>query len=161
MAGFIIIELVVFPLGCGVMLDICTVWLFPQGSFRSRAAFLMFAPLTSAFYHWVLGTMFMYVFPISDSWTGSDRKFRYQFAVLLAGCRSIMRSGAMWFIKDPQDQNFHPIRDILERPTFVQIRKLLLSALMYGMVVLSGVATVSGLLRVFSQTIMPFRWKIK
>lgn len=50
-----------FPLGCGVMLDICTVWLFPQGSFRSRAAFLMFAPLTSAFYHWVLGTMFMFV----------------------------------------------------------------------------------------------------
>ncbi|KAH8104046.1 hypothetical protein BXZ70DRAFT_888328, partial [Cristinia sonorae] len=143
-AGFIIVELVVFPLGCGVMLDICTVWLFPQGSFRSRAAFLMFAPLTSAFYHWVLGTMFM-----------------YQFAVLLAGCRSIMRSGAMWFIKDPQDQNFHPIRDILERPTFVQIRKLLLSALMYGLVVLCGVATVSGLLRVFSKTIMPFRWKIR
>ncbi|TCD71774.1 hypothetical protein EIP91_003117 [Steccherinum ochraceum] len=143
-AGFIIIELVVFPLGCGVMLDICTVWLFPQGSFRSRAAFLMFAPLTSAFYHWVLGTMFM-----------------YQFAVLLAGCRSIMRSGAMWFIKDPQDQNFHPIRDILERPTFVQIRKLLLSALMYGMVVLCGVATVSGLLRIFSRTIMPFRWRVR
>ncbi|THH29527.1 hypothetical protein EUX98_g4673 [Antrodiella citrinella] len=142
-AGFIIVELVVFPLGCGVMLDICTVWLFPHGSFRSRAAFLMFAPLTAAFYHWVLGTMFM-----------------YQFAVLLAGCRSIMRSGAMWFIKDPQDQNFHPIRDILERPTFVQIRKLLLSAVMYGLVVLSGVATVSGLLRIFSRTIMPFRWKV-
>jgi len=143
-AGFIIIELVVFPLGCGVMLDICTVWLFPQGSFRSRAAFLMFAPLTAAFYHWVLGTMFM-----------------YQFAVLLAGCRSIMRPGAMWFIKDPQDQNFHPIRDILERPTFVQIRKLLLSAVMYGLVVLSGVATVSGILRIFSRTIMPFRWKVR
>ena len=72
-----------------------------------------------------------------------------------------MRSGAMWFIKDPQDQNFHPIRDILERPTFVQIRKLILSAMMYGFVVASGVATVSGILRVFSHTIMPFRWKIR
>lgn len=58
-AAFIIIELVIFPLGCGVMLDVCTVWLFPQGSFRSRAAFLMYAPLTAVFYHWVLGTMFM------------------------------------------------------------------------------------------------------
>ena len=86
---------------------------------------------------------------------------RYQFAVLLSGCRSIMRPGAMWFIKDPQDQNFHPIRDILERPTFVQIRKLVLSALMYALVVVCGVATVSGILRVFSQTIMPFRWKIR
>ena len=67
----------------------------------------------------------------------------------------------MWFIKDPQDQNFHPIRDILERPTFVQIRKLILSAMMYGLVVASGVATVSGILRIFSRTIMPFRWKIR
>ena len=72
-----------------------------------------------------------------------------------------MRPGAMWFVKDPQDQNFHPIRDILERPTFVQIRKLILSAMMYALVVASGVATVSGILRVFSQTIMPFRWKIR
>ena len=72
-----------------------------------------------------------------------------------------MRPGAMWFIKDPQDQNFHPIRDILERPTFVQIRKLVLSALMYALVVASGVATVAGILRVFSRTIMPFRWKIR
>ncbi|KAI0077759.1 hypothetical protein K474DRAFT_1620717 [Panus rudis PR-1116 ss-1] len=140
-ASFIIVELVVFPLGCGVMLDACTVWLFPNGSFRSRTAFLMFAPVTAAFYHWVIGTMFM-----------------YQFAVLLAGCRGIMRPGAMWFIKDPQDQNFHPIRDILERPTLVQIRKLLISALMYGVVVASSVATISGILRVFSRTIMPFRW---
>lgn len=72
-----------------------------------------------------------------------------------------MRPGAMWFIKDPQDQNFHPIRDILERPTFVQLRKLLLSAVMYGVVVASGVATVSGILRLFRGTIMPFRWKIR
>ena len=72
-----------------------------------------------------------------------------------------MRPGAMWFIKDPQDQNFHPIRDILERPTFVQIRKLVLSALMYALVVVCGVSTVAGILRVFSQTIMPFRWKIR
>ena len=72
-----------------------------------------------------------------------------------------MRPGAMWFIKDPQDQNFHPIRDILERPTLVQLRKLLLSAAMYGVVVASGVATLSGILRLFRGTIMPFRWKIR
>ena len=67
----------------------------------------------------------------------------------------------MWFIKDPQDQNFHPIRDILERPTLVQIRKLLLSAVMYSLVIAIGVGTISGILRVFSRTIMPLRWKIQ
>lgn len=71
-----------------------------------------------------------------------------------------MRAGAMWFIKDPQDQNFHPIRDILERPTFVQIKKLLLSAVMYGIVVAFSTATFSGILKFFRGTIMPFRWRI-
>lgn len=41
------------------MLDVCTVGLFPQGSLRTRAEFLLYAPLTAAFYHWVIGTMFM------------------------------------------------------------------------------------------------------
>ena len=60
-AAFILVELVVFPLGCGIMLDVCTISLFPQGSFQARVDFLIYAPLTSAFYHWVVGTMFMYV----------------------------------------------------------------------------------------------------
>ncbi|KAI0685903.1 hypothetical protein BC835DRAFT_1523256 [Cytidiella melzeri] len=143
-AAFILVELVVFPLGCGIMLDICTVSLFPQGSFNMRTDFFLYAPLTSAFYHWVIGTMFM-----------------YQFAVLLAGFRTCLRSGALWFIKDPQDQNFHPIRDILERPIFLHIKKLVLSGFMYAAVVACSVGTISGVLRVFSRTIMPFRWKVR
>ncbi|KAG0698227.1 hypothetical protein DFH29DRAFT_834916 [Suillus ampliporus] len=143
-AMFIIIELVIFPLGCGIMLDVCTVWIFPEASFESRAAFFTQAPLTAMFYHWVAGTMFM-----------------YQFAILLSGCRNIMRPGAMWFIKDPQDQNFHPIRDILDRPTFTQFRKLLISAFMYSMVVACGVATLSVLLFVGNRSIFPLRWKTR
>lgn len=143
-AMFIVIELVIFPLGCGIMLDICTVWVFPEASLESRAAFFTQAPLTAMFYHWVAGTMFM-----------------YQFAILLAGCRNIMRPGAMWFIKDPQDQNFHPIRDILDRPTFTQFRKLLISAFMYAMVVACGVATLAVLLFVGNRSIFPLRWKTR
>lgn len=143
-AMFIVIELVIFPLGCGIMLDICTVWVFPEASLESRAAFFTQAPLTAMFYHWVAGTMFM-----------------YQFAILLAGCRNIMRPGAMWFIKDPQDQNFHPIRDILDRPTFTQFRKLLISAFMYAMVVACGVATLAVLLLLGNRSIFPLRWKTR
>ncbi|GAW03234.1 ERAD-associated E3 ubiquitin-protein ligase doa10 [Lentinula edodes] len=75
-ASFIFIELVTFPLGCGVVLDICTLWFFPGASYVSRMEFSYQAPLTAIFYHWVAGTMFM-----------------YSFAVLLSGCRSIMRPG--------------------------------------------------------------------
>ncbi len=84
---------------------------------------------------------------------------RYTFAVLLSGCRSVMRPGAMWFIKDPQDQNSHPIRDILDRPTLVQLRKIFISGLMYSFVVACVVGSVAGLFLVGRKSIMPFRWK--
>ncbi|KAF8903526.1 hypothetical protein CPB84DRAFT_1814671 [Gymnopilus junonius] len=141
-ATFIFIELVTFPLGCGIVLDLCTVWLFPEANMQSRIAFFVQAPLTAMFYHWVAGTMFM-----------------YSFAVLLSGCRSVMRPGAMWFIKDPQDQNSHPIRDILDRPTLVQLRKICVSGIMYSFVVACVVGSVAGLVILGSKSIMPFRWK--
>ena len=84
---------------------------------------------------------------------------RYQFAILLGSCRTIMRPGAMWFIKDPSDQNFHPIRDILERPSLVQLRKLSVSAIMYGLVVACGVGSIGGLMRFGRGVILPLRWK--
>lgn len=143
------------------MLDACAVVLVPQSSFHTGTAFLAFAPVTSVFYHWVIGTMFMSVRLAHALFASADNVNRYQFAVLLAGCRDIMRPGSMWFIKDPQDQNFHPIRDILERPTLVQIRKLLLSGAMYSMVIAAGVGTVSGMLQLFSKTVLPIRWKIR
>ncbi|KAJ8095074.1 hypothetical protein PM082_010293 [Marasmius tenuissimus] len=141
-ATFIFIELVVFPFGCGLVLDLCTIWLFPEANLASRAVFFYQAPLTAMFYHWIAGTMFM-----------------YSFAVLLSGCRSVMRPGAMWFIKDPQDQNSHPIRDILDRPTLVQLRKIFISGIMYSFVVAITVGSVAGLLLLGSRSIMPFRWK--
>ncbi|KAI0064059.1 hypothetical protein BV25DRAFT_1990235 [Artomyces pyxidatus] len=141
-ATFIVIELILFPLGCGINLDLCSIWLFPEASLHSRLMFFKYAPLTATFYHWVIGTMFM-----------------YQFAILLAGCRTIMRPGAMWFIKDPSDQNFHPIRDILERPALIQLRKLSVSAIMYGLVVAFGVGSIGGIMRVSSGAILPLRWK--
>lgn len=159
---FIIVELVIFPLGCGVTLDICTVALFPQGSLRERLTFLTHAPLTSAFYHWVLGTMFMCVSSgLTCGLRVSHPVSRYQFAVLLAGFRTCLRPGALWFIKDPQDQNFHPIREILDRPALTHVRKLVLSGLMYGLVIMCSVGTIATILRIFSKTIMPFRWKLR
>ncbi|KAJ3902429.1 hypothetical protein F5879DRAFT_1003174 [Lentinula edodes] len=143
-ASFIFIELVTFPLGCGVVLDICTLWFFPGASYVSRMEFSYQAPLTAIFYHWVAGTMFM-----------------YSFAVLLSGCRSIMRPGGMWFIKDPQDQNAHPIRDILERAALVQLRKICISGIMYTFVVVCTVFSVAALLFLGQKILLPIRWKTR
>ncbi|KAG6888471.1 hypothetical protein C0995_008044 [Termitomyces sp. Mi166 len=141
-ATFIFIELISFPLSCGIVLDLCTVWYFPEANFTSRLTFFTQAPLTAVFYHWVAGTMFMYA-----------------FAVALSGCRSVMRPGAMWFIKDPQDVNSHPIREILDRSTLEQLRKILISGVMYSCVVACVVGSMAGLLKLGRKSIMPIRWK--
>lgn len=86
---------------------------------------------------------------------------RYQFAILLGNCRKVLRPGALWFIKDPQDQNFHPIRDILEKPTFNQLRKLVVSATMYSFVVMLGMGGLVFSLRLWGGLILPLRWKTR
>ena len=83
------------------------------------------------------------------------------FGILLGGCRQIMRSGAMWFIKDPQNQNVHPIRDILERPTFTHLYKPFQSAIVYTLVVVCGVGNVSVVVQMFAPSLLPFRWKLR
>ncbi len=60
-AAFIFIELVTFPFGCGIVLDLSTIWLFPEANLQSRLGFFAQAPLTAVFYHWVAGTLFMCV----------------------------------------------------------------------------------------------------
>ncbi|KAF8518939.1 hypothetical protein BU17DRAFT_48138, partial [Hysterangium stoloniferum] len=143
-ALFIVVELVMFPFGCGVMLDFNTLPLFPETSTETRLAFFIRAPVTAAFYHWLIGTMFM-----------------YQFAILLATCRELLRPGCMWFIKDPQDPTFHPIRDILDRPTLAQLRKLCMSAGMYAGVISLGVGGIVRILGLFTPPMLPLRWKMR
>ncbi|KZP01895.1 hypothetical protein CALVIDRAFT_532640 [Calocera viscosa TUFC12733] len=144
-AFFIVIELLLFPLGCGIVLDLCAMPLFPEATIMNRVAFAVYAPITSTFIHWTLGTMFM-----------------FQFAMLLDGCRKIMRPGALWFLKDPQDPQYSPIQDILGRPAASQLRKLLTSALMYCFVVFVGIGSVIWFMRHFRpfQGFLPLRWNM-
>lgn len=142
------------------MLDACTLSIFPNASIAARMAFALYAPLTSAFYHWMIGTMFMLVILITPDLLLNVLS-RYQFVMLLSGCRKIVRPGAMWFIKDPQDQNFHPIRDILERPTLVQLRKLSISACMYFGVVVCGIGSIVLFCKLLGNDLLPLRWNIR
>lgn len=66
---FICIELVLFPLGCGVLLDICVQPLFPGASLRGMVAHLCSAPVTFFFVHWMGGTLYMFLFAQFVSFT--------------------------------------------------------------------------------------------
>ena len=50
--------------------------------------------------------------------------FMYAFSSFLSYIRSTLRPGTIYFIRDPSDQTYSPVKDILERPTVSQLRKV-------------------------------------
>jgi len=112
------IEMLAFPLYCGMLLDLALLPLFEDTTVKSRLLFTLNYPLTSIFVHWFVGTGYM-----------------FHFALFVSMCRKIMRKGVLYFIRDPDDPEFHPVRDVLERNVTTQLRKILFSAFVYGALV--------------------------
>ncbi|KAK9469791.1 hypothetical protein V1512DRAFT_219315 [Lipomyces arxii] len=108
------VELVVFPLLCGTLLDLSFIPVFDGVTIQSRWDFTSKHPIPSTFLHWFVGTLYM-----------------FHFALFVSMCREIVRPGVLYFIRDPNDPDFHPIRDVLDRPVWTQLRKIALSAVVY------------------------------
>jgi E3 ubiquitin-protein ligase MARCH6 len=72
------IEMIVFPLYCGTLLDIALLPLFSEATIISRIAFTTGSPLTSLFVHWFIGTCYM-----------------FHFALFVSMCRKILRTGVL------------------------------------------------------------------
>jgi E3 ubiquitin-protein ligase MARCH6 len=56
------------------------------------------------------------------------------FAGILQSLRKMCRKGVLFFIRDPSERTYNPVKDILDRPTTSQMRKLGISAFMYTIV---------------------------
>ncbi|WFC95437.1 RING-type E3 ubiquitin transferase [Malassezia brasiliensis] len=115
--AFSVIDLVLFPLFCGVLLEWCLFPLFPGASFRALAGDARAAPFTFTFTRWTSGTVYM-----------------FHFAQMLSAIRSVVRPGVMCWMRDAADPDFHPIREIVETRTPLQLRRIWDSVLMYGAV---------------------------
>ena len=72
------IEMLVFPLYCGLLLDCALLPLFSGASMKSRLLFTYSSPWTSIFVHWFVGTGYM-----------------FHFALFVSMCRKIMRPGVL------------------------------------------------------------------
>lgn len=122
---FIFVELVIFPFLCGLLLNLTTIPVFPGVSVSSRLDLYWVAPYSTILLTWLAGTCFMFT-----------------FAILVSTCRESLRPGVCWWIRDPSDDRFNPIREILERPTWSQVKKICASAVMYGTVIVFGLGAV-------------------
>ena len=77
------IEMIVFPLYCGLLLDGALLPLFENATALTRFQFTITSPATSLFVHWFVGTCYM-----------------FHFALFVAMCRKILRSGVLrkWIV---------------------------------------------------------------
>lgn len=135
------IEMLVFPLYCGLLLDLATLPLFEKASLMSRMNFAVQSPSTSIFVHWFVGTCYM-----------------FHFALFVSMCRKILRTGVLYFIRDPDDPTFHPVRDVLERNVATQLRKITFSAMVYGALVLVCLGGVVWSLSFAFRGVLPITW---
>lgn len=137
----IAIELFLFPLYCGTLLDAATLPLWADSTFNSRFAYAQTSPYTSIFLHWFMGMA-----------------YTLSFASFVSMCRRLLRRGVLNFIRAPEDPDFHPVRDVLERNVSMQIMRISVSAAVYGVMILLGLGgTVWGLAH-FGFGVLPLRW---
>ena len=135
------IEMIAFPLFCGFLLDFALMPLFENASLASRLAFTLRAPWTSGFVHWFVGTCYM-----------------FHFALFVSMCRRILRNGVLYFIRDPDDPTFHPVRDVLERNVITQLRKIAFSAIVYGALIVVCLGGIVWGLWLASDQVLPIHW---
>ncbi|KIS67488.1 E3 ubiquitin-protein ligase SSM4 [Mycosarcoma maydis] len=142
--SFIFIELIVFPLGCGLLFDICTMPFLAQASIASWPDKAWAAPLSFAFTRWMGGTIYMFV-----------------FAQYVSATRKVLRPGVLCWIRDPNDPSFHPIREILDKKSWTQLRKIAASAVMYAAILVASIGVNTYFLRyVMGWTgVLPLRWR--
>jgi E3 ubiquitin-protein ligase MARCH6 len=76
----------------------------------------------------------------------------YQFTSFVFVLRELMRPGVFWFLRNPHDPNFNPLREMIEFPMTRHFRRFFFSALMYGIVAF----TIAGLPTIFCKHFLHF-----
>ena len=135
---FMTLELVVFPLGIGMVIDASTVPLFADANLIGRLLHLREAPFGVLFVSWLVGTLSVLWSVLCQNILMDVIRFMFTFANILGHIRTVSahlcrccltflqmcRPGALFFIRDPADQNYSPVKDIIERPAGSQLRKV-------------------------------------
>ncbi|KAI8985147.1 hypothetical protein BDB01DRAFT_100095 [Pilobolus umbonatus] len=137
---FILTEIVLFPLICGILLDISTLPLFKDCTFHDRLVFVSMNPFSGTFLHWFAGTGFI-----------------FNFSVFISLVREVVRPGVLWFIRDPKDLQFQPVQDIVNQPLLVLLKKLWTFAVIYFMLIMVGMGVVTLFVSKYA-SIYPIIW---
>ena len=132
------IELLIFPEFCGTLIK--SVAHYTLNSCLPDFEMNLVDFLTN----WVIGTAFM-----------------FSFASFVQILRHKFRPGVLYFIRNPNDTTYHPIKDMIRLSILKQILRIIKSALIY--LVIIGVSTFFTAQLVVQSDILPFRttWGLK
>lgn len=111
------VELGVFPLLCGFWLDVCSLSIL-GGTIANHVSFFWTQPLTSCLLHWLCGVVYM-----------------LHISIFVSLLREVLRPGVLYFLRDPADPNYNPFHDLVEDPIQKHARRVLLSVVVYGSLV--------------------------
>lgn len=120
------IELLSFPIFCGILLKFSILPVFETISIPLMIESDMSRPVLSIFLYWVMGTSYMFL-----------------FTLFVTMCRKIMRPGVLFFLRDSNDPDYKPIDDMLEKGLFVQLGKIGISAVLYAIIIVMGIGAVT------------------
>jgi len=113
-ALLLVAEILVFPVICGLWLDICSLSLF-DASLKDRMQSFQAAPWASVFIHWLIGMVYVFYFA--------------SFVILL---REILRPGVLWFLRNLNDPDFNPIQEMIHLSLMRHMRRFCASLVMFG-----------------------------
>ena len=84
--------------------------------------------------------------------------FMHGFASFISMLREIVRPGVIWFFRDTNDPDFHPLKQMLETPISRYCRRLTLIAVMYGFLItmMSWLPVKNAI--AFSPGLLPFKF---
>ncbi len=122
-------EMVAFPIACGLLVDYLTLPLFPAATWMGRLKHLQFLPVSSLAVHWALGAAFM-----------------LSFANHVTFLRSFCRPGLIYFLRNPSDPEAHPLREMLERGFGDQLYRLSISLLFYAVLMACSIGGAAGMI---------------
>ena len=110
----VLVEIGIFPLLCGVWLDICTLKVFDSTLEERRTTYLE-SPGVSLFLHWVIGMIFV-----------------FYFANFLMLAKEVLRPGALWFLRNLNDPDFNPINEMIQLSIYKYCRRFMMSTTIFG-----------------------------
>ncbi|KAI5949333.1 hypothetical protein KGF54_005568 [Candida jiufengensis] len=127
------IEIFLFPVYCGSLLDICAAPLFmnkPNGVLTSSSELTQISYVRVSIY-WLSGTIYMLIFALFVGMVRSN----------------ILRPGVLFFIRSPDDPNARLIHDALVKPLSLQLSRIVLSGKVYTAFIVFGIGSVTWGLR--------------